>query len=150
MQNDRDEVLTPKERPNHHVIGRYFRAWDGEVYFCDSYQYGPDYWMTNILDGNIRRGVSTAAIGRTFHEVGTEDRPFTPEAIKDRENYAVDTRLPFEDMTIAVMADAACLGLDQRVALFCCESDAKRFLRIVQAAVDIRKAALAEKSANAS
>lgn len=67
-------IKTPQTDPDHHTVGRRFRAWrDGgpAVYFCDSYDPTMGYWMTNEADPSDRRNVSERAIGRTYHEVTT-------------------------------------------------------------------------------
>ena len=67
-------LKTPQTDPDHHTVGRRFRAWDGHTYFCDSYDPGCGYWMTregsatNQTDAD-RRNVSERAIGRTYHRV---------------------------------------------------------------------------------
>ncbi len=51
------------------VVGKKFRAWDGRVYLCDSYDPSCGFWMQDVDDPSNRRNVSERAIGRTFHEV---------------------------------------------------------------------------------
>ena len=60
-------IKTPKTDPEHHTIGMKFRAWDGEIYYCDSWEENAGYWMTQDKNREIRRNVSERAIGRTFH-----------------------------------------------------------------------------------
>lgn len=150
MQPDRNEILTPAERPNHHAIGRYFRGWDGQVYYCDSYQWGPDYGMTNVVDRTVRKEVSTAAIGRTFHEVGTADRPAIVNDICDMEKLAVDTLVPPEALAATLLEDKDCLGLPPSTALFYSKWEAQRFIGMIQKAAEDRQAELAAKAASAS
>jgi hypothetical protein len=65
-------IKTPETDPNHHTIGQYFKAGNGIIYYCDSYDTNLGYWMTGITNLEDRRNVSERAIGRTFHviEVG--------------------------------------------------------------------------------
>ncbi len=63
------EIKTPETNPDHHTIGRKFSAWDGEIYYCDSWEENAGYWMTQVKNSEIRRNVSERAIGRTFHQV---------------------------------------------------------------------------------
>lgn len=150
MQNDRNKLLTPVEAPNHHAIGRYFRGWDGRVYYCDSYIWGPDYGMVDVLDRSVRKEVSSAAIGRTFHEVGTSDRPTTVNDICDMEKLAVDTLVPPADLTTTLLQDKDCLGLPHTTALFYSKWEAERFIRMIQKADEERLAELAAKKVSAS
>lgn len=147
MYDANRDVLTPKERPNHHAIGRYYRAWDGQVYYCDSYDPRVDYYMTNVLDASHRKDVSPRALGRTFHEIGTQDRPRVPWAIRDYSNFAVDTTLSPDEMEPKELEYADCFGLPERVALFYNKFEAERFIRIVKEAAEQRQAELAAKSA---
>lgn len=66
---DEIAIKTPETHPDHHTVGRRFRAWDGNTYYCDSYDPRIGYWMTNESDPADRRNVSERAIGRTFHEI---------------------------------------------------------------------------------
>jgi hypothetical protein len=143
-------ILTPKERPNHHVIGRYFRAWDGQVYFCDSYDPRIVYYMTNVLDARLRKDVSTRAPGRTFHEIGTQDRPTSADKVRDVVNFTVDTTVPPEAMVIVPMHDRDCLDLPERTALFQHEFEAKRFITIVLKAAEELRKVRADKAAAAA
>lgn len=60
-----DRSLSPTDE--HHTVGQYFKAWDGNIYLCESHdQQG--YWMHNPLNHEWR-GVSERAIGRTFHQI---------------------------------------------------------------------------------
>ena len=74
---------TPNAVPNHHTVGRHFKAHDGRIYWCDSYDRSRGYWMTAVdapaenlddEDGEWRRCVSERAVGSTFHEI-RPDRP---------------------------------------------------------------------------
>lgn len=150
MLEDRNARYTPAEKPNHHAIGRYFRAWDGQVYFCDSYQWGPDYGMVNVVDRTVRKEVSTAAIGRTFHELGTADRPACVNDICDMEKYAVDTLVAPEDLTAVLLDDKDCVGMPHSTALFYAKYEAERFIRAVQKAKTDRIAELADKAEKAA
>jgi len=60
--------------PIHAVIGHRFKAWDGNVYLCES-EDEDGYWMVQVDKPSERRNVSTRAIGRTFHRVKTEVTP---------------------------------------------------------------------------
>lgn len=60
------------------VVGQRFKAWDGHVYVCDSYDPRIGFWMTREdapetnkadTEGTWRRNVSERAIGRTFHVI---------------------------------------------------------------------------------
>lgn len=73
---DERKIWTPETHPDHPTIGRTFRAWDGQKYFCDSWQENLGYWMTRVdapterradLHSEYRRNVTERAIGRTFH-----------------------------------------------------------------------------------
>lgn len=140
-----DQVLTPKERPTHHAIGRFFYAWDSQICYCDSYDPRADFWMTNVVDGTIRRAVSPRAIGRTFHHAGDSPKPQLPEDAIGREYYSVDTRLPPGQMAIVFKMDKDCFGLDDRIALFFYETDATKFIKRALEA----EAALKEKTTTA-
>jgi hypothetical protein len=61
-------IKTPETHPDDPVVGKYFKAYDGRKYYCDSYDPSCGYWMTT-QEGELRRTcVSERAIGRTFHE----------------------------------------------------------------------------------
>ena len=60
-------IKTNVTDPYHHTIGKRFRAWDGEIYICDSWEENAGYWMTQEKNPDVRRNVSERAIGRTFH-----------------------------------------------------------------------------------
>jgi hypothetical protein len=71
-------IKTFETDPSSPVLGRCYKAHDGHVYFCDSLDPRLGFWMTRVdtpperradEDGEYRRNVSGAAIGRTFHEV---------------------------------------------------------------------------------
>ena len=58
------------------IVGQKFKAWDGYVYVCDSYDPAIGFWMTRIdapetnkvdTASEWRRNVSERAIGRTYH-----------------------------------------------------------------------------------
>lgn len=60
------------------IVGSKFKAWDGHVYVCDSYEPGLGFWMTREdapeehradREGEWRRNVSERAIGATFHAI---------------------------------------------------------------------------------
>ncbi len=63
------EIITPETHPDHETVGRNFRAFGGEIYYCDSYDPRIGFWMTNVKGNGDRRNVSERAIGRTFHLV---------------------------------------------------------------------------------
>jgi hypothetical protein len=54
------------------VIGSFFKAWDRQVYYCESKD-DEGYWMVNVRIPHERTNVSGAAIGRTFHVVWNLD-----------------------------------------------------------------------------
>lgn len=67
---------TPESHPDHEVVGKTFKAWDGHLYVCDSWEENLGYWMTRTdapperradQRSEFRRNVSERAIGRTFH-----------------------------------------------------------------------------------
>src|SRR5262245_7941462 len=62
------EIKTPETHPDHHTVGHFFKSWP-HTYYCDSYDPRIGYWMTNVDDPADRRNVSERAIGRTFHEI---------------------------------------------------------------------------------
>lgn len=135
------QILTPKERPMHHAIGRLFYGYDGQVYYCDSYDPRNDFWMTNVIDAAQRRhAVSPRAIGRTYHNAGDSYGPQVPEDVIGREFYVLDTRVPPEEMAYVWKLDKDCLNLEERVVLFFWESDAKKFIQRVQEAAAKLKA----------
>jgi hypothetical protein len=72
------DIITPETHPDHHTVGRRFRAWDGHIYHCDSYDPACGYWMTREGEPARRVNVSERAIGRTFHEVRERRRPDGP------------------------------------------------------------------------
>lgn len=60
----------------HNIIGQRFKAWDGHIYVCDSYDPRIGLWMTREdapeehktdTEGPWRRNVSERVVGRTFH-----------------------------------------------------------------------------------
>ncbi|MDU8351072.1 hypothetical protein RYA05_04080 [Pseudomonas syringae pv. actinidiae] len=72
------QIITPKTHPDHETVGQTFKAHDGELYFCDSWEENLGFWMTHVdapaerrddKFGKFRRNVSEQAIGRTFHIV---------------------------------------------------------------------------------
>lgn len=64
------QIKTPESHPDHPVVGRTFKCpFYGKTYFCDSWDSGCGFWMTNVDDPVDRTCVSERAIGRTFHEV---------------------------------------------------------------------------------
>jgi len=63
------DIITPQSHPNHHTVGKRFRGWDGNIYFCDSYDPSCGYWMTDEKNSSNRRNISERAVGRTYHEV---------------------------------------------------------------------------------
>jgi len=66
-------IKTSETDPNHHTIGQSFRAWDGEIYYCDSWEENSGYWMTQVKNNEIRRNVSERAIGATFHKISEHE-----------------------------------------------------------------------------
>jgi hypothetical protein len=65
----RAEIITPQSHPDHHTVGRRFSGWDGNTYFCDSYDPSCGYWMTDETNPANRRNISERAVGRTFHPI---------------------------------------------------------------------------------
>jgi hypothetical protein len=66
--------IFPQDKPDHPVIGNYFKAHGKgfvgtDVYYCDSYDPSQGFWMTSLTDPEHRTNVSERAIGRTFHTV---------------------------------------------------------------------------------
>jgi hypothetical protein len=69
---DDPNIITPKKRPDHPVVGKYFGGHSykhdkTQIYYCDSHDLRAGYWMTNVSDSEDRKNVSERAIGRTFH-----------------------------------------------------------------------------------
>jgi len=62
------QIITPKDCPDHEVVGHTFIGWNGATFICDSYDPRIGYWMTNTDDATDRRNVSERAIGKTFHK----------------------------------------------------------------------------------
>lgn len=77
-------IKTPETNPDHETIGQTFKAWDGHLYYCDSWQERAGFWMTRVdapeenkadQFGEWRKNVSERAIGRTFHvQYGYQNR----------------------------------------------------------------------------
>lgn len=74
------QIKTPETNPDHAVVGKTFRAFGGDLYFCDSYDPAMGYWMRHVdapaenyndQHSKWRRNVSERAIGRTFHRVSS-------------------------------------------------------------------------------
>ena len=82
-------IITPQTNPDHHTVGRRFKAWnDGpQVYFCDSYDPRMGYWMTNETNPEDRRNVSERAIGRTFHQIYEKESKMSAEASREMPKY---------------------------------------------------------------
>jgi len=72
MNSPMSAIRTPATDPDHPVIGRSFRGWDGKTYLCESYDPTCGYWMTAV-DGSRRTNVSERAIGRTYHRIEGTD-----------------------------------------------------------------------------
>jgi hypothetical protein len=51
------------------IIGKRFKAWDGRVYSCLSYDPSVGFWMMAEGDPPRQTCVSERAIGRTFHMI---------------------------------------------------------------------------------
>ena len=73
-------IKTPQTDPDHHTIGKNFLAWDGHIYFCDSFDSTIGYWMTLVYfkpdsepPADLRRNVSVQAIDRTYHTIHTDN-----------------------------------------------------------------------------
>lgn len=74
-------IKTPATNPHHETIGQTFNAWDGNRYWCDSWESNLGFWMTRVdappercadAHSEYRRNVVEHAIGRTFHQVYSE------------------------------------------------------------------------------
>lgn len=50
------------------AVGKRYRAYDGCIYVCESYDPSCGYWMVR-KDGSRRANISERAIGRTYHEI---------------------------------------------------------------------------------
>jgi hypothetical protein len=137
---DRNKILYPKDLPKHHAVGRVFYAWDGQVYYCDSYDPRCDYWMTNVIDAADRKAVSPRAIGGTFLSAWDSYKPAGPEEVVGREFHMVDLRVPHEQFSAVRIDEKDCLELDERQILFFDEWDAVKFLKNVRAAA-VKRAA---------
>lgn len=66
-----------------YLIGKRFKAWDGYIYICDSYEPSYGLWMTREdapdenkqdVEGEWRRNVSERAVGRTFHIIHGDEK----------------------------------------------------------------------------
>lgn len=141
-----NQILLPKDLPKHHAVGRVFYGWDGQVYYCDSYDPQNDFWMTNILDATERRAVSPRAINASFHSVWDSWKPGGPEDVVGRTFRMVDLRVPHDQFTAVVIEEKNCVGLDDLQILFFWAEDAEQFLKKVKQAAIKR----AEKNAAAS
>lgn len=144
---DQNKVLYPKDLPNHHAVGRVFYGWDGQVYYCDSYDPRCDYWMTNVIDPTDRRDVSSRAINRTFHSAWDSWKPQSPADIEGRIFHMLDLRVPHEQFALVVVEEKDCLALDERQILFFDEWDANKFLKTVKEAAEKLAAKKAQQSA---
>lgn len=133
------QTLTVKDKPQHHVIGRFFFAWDGHVVYCDSYDPSVDYWMTNVVDPTIRRAVSPRAIGGTFHTAHDDWKPLPGAGEPGRDYWAVDTLKAADDLVVEVVKGDAAETLPERTAIFCCDGDARRFIKRIRTAATALK-----------
>lgn len=61
-------IVTPETHPDHEIVGKKFKRYDGQVFYCDSYDPRIGFWMTPEGDGE-RRNVSERAIGTNFRRV---------------------------------------------------------------------------------
>jgi len=129
-----NKVLYPKDLPNHHAVGKVFYAWNGQVYYCDSYDPRADFWMTNVVDAADRKAVSPRAINRTFHDAGDTWKPRSQDDVVGRQYHLVDLRVPHAEFTAAIVDEKDCLELDERQILFFWKEDAEKFLRKVKSA----------------
>lgn len=62
------DELRWSDHPQDDILGRYFIAATGVIYFCDSHDRS-GYWMTPARDRGERINISDNAIGRTFHRL---------------------------------------------------------------------------------
>lgn len=65
-------IRTIETDPEHSVIGNFFDAYDGKVYYCDSHDSRCGYWMTEYKNPVNRVNISERAIDRTFHTIHTD------------------------------------------------------------------------------
>lgn len=130
------DIKTALTHPKHETIGHIFRGWDGQLYYCDSFDPRIDFFMTNILDRSIRKDVSVRAIGRTFHQQSTCSKPQPGDEFCGRVYYVVDTLMAPADMSYEEKKEEDCVGLPETHALFCWEPDAKRFIAAANKAAE--------------
>lgn len=65
------DTITPENNPDHHTVGRKFRAWDGREYECTWYNASVGYQMESTDDAekgcpHRSTNVSERAVGNTF------------------------------------------------------------------------------------
>lgn len=91
-------IKTPQTDPDHYTIGQHFSAYDGHIYYCDSYDPRIGFWMIradappgHLEDqyGEWRRNVSERAIGRTFHRIYRDEEPRLSGSIYGRVDVAL-------------------------------------------------------------
>lgn len=119
-----ETILTPQTAPGHDVIGLTWMGFNGQLYFCDSYDPRRGFWMTNIRDLQDRRNISERAPNRTFHAFCGEVK--RPDIRDDHDTYFVVDCLADEPQALAVdvakarAAPSTCLVLfdkhDARIA----------------------------------
>jgi hypothetical protein len=64
-------IKTPESHPDHPVVGKFFDAYDGKIYYCDSYDSSCGFWMTEYKNPENRKNVSERAIDKTFHTINS-------------------------------------------------------------------------------
>jgi hypothetical protein len=91
----RKGILTPANSPGHWVIGRLWVGYNGQFYFCESYDPRMGFWLRNIANPSDRRNISERAPTRTFHK--PRGVLAKSDLIPEREYHAVDlVNGPFE------------------------------------------------------
>lgn len=72
---------TPETDPDHWVIGKWVKGWDGHHYYVDAWQPNAGFWVTRAdapfdrwedQHSEYRRNISERAIDRTFHRVWSD------------------------------------------------------------------------------
>ena len=81
------EIKRWQDHQDHETVGRWFKAWDGRIYFCNYHNPADGFCMTAVMEpdgtlsdephpdqfGAVGRSrvtvISERAIGRTFHRI---------------------------------------------------------------------------------
>ena len=133
------EVKTLQTHPNHRTIGYIYRGWNGQMYYCDSYDPRCGFWMTNVLVETDRRNVSERAIDRTFHNWNIAQWR-AHELNPDNQHWVVDTRDVAGGFTPKLVPFVEATMLDWRSVIFITEAEAGSFSRKLIKAEESRKA----------